>query len=446
MKAKENKEKPKEENKLKNTPNTQNTNNNIPNRQNNTKTQTTNQNNDFNNLFGNMMSQLMTPSNLNSIAGAVGSMLNNTAGNQQGSGGNNQGMGGLFGNLFSNLMGSLGDESDEEQSNTPQAQPPQTNNKEKEDLGAAKQDITKKEEPKINDSNTTPATQNNASLIKKLVESPLLRRETKISDESKIGEKIEPNIEFIPFSNEIIANLTVQEIFNMYNLKFSGLSRLRKDIQKKYFMDKAKNDDNVKYVIELLCERFILVENQIDKLNPNKDFSIEDFLNKHLKNILNMFLVDNEVNLPDSEWENKFRSLVIAMFISLINDIKEVYETGEDGAKTFIEFNILTLIENFVGQKYLALIQSYDEDIINKFVENSFTIVKAEEIKNKCNKEKSDNSANETERPSLLSLEEIFSIASKDKERLEKEEKENSEENKKKKYSDFYYLTSLFKS
>ena len=49
----------------------------------------------------------------------------------------------------------------------------------------------------------------------------------------KIGEKMEPNIEFIPFSNDIIANLTVQEIFNMYNLNFSGLSRLRKDIQKK---------------------------------------------------------------------------------------------------------------------------------------------------------------------------------------------------------------------
>jgi hypothetical protein len=41
-------------------------------------------------------------------------------------------------------------------------------------------------------------------------------------------------------------------------------------------------------------------------------------------------------------------------------------------------------------------------------------------------------------------VEEIFRIASKDKEKLEKEE--NSEENKqKKKYSDFYYLTSLYK-
>ena len=38
------------------------------------------------------------------------------------------------------------------------------------------------------------------------------------------------------------------------------------------------------------------------------------------------------------------------MFLSLINELKDVYETGEDGAKTFIEFNILSLIENFIGQ------------------------------------------------------------------------------------------------
>ena len=53
------------------------------------------------------------------------------------------------------------------------------------------------------------------------------------------------------------------------------------------------------------------------------------------------------------------------------------------------------------------------------------------------------------ERPSLLSIDEIFKIANKDKERLEKEEKDNSGNNNgnnNKKYSDFYYLTSLFKN
>jgi hypothetical protein len=49
------------------------------------------------------------------------------------------------------------------------------------------------------------------------------------------------------------------------------------------------------------------------------------------------------------------------------------------------------------------------------------------------------------ERPTLLSIEEIFKIATKDKDRLEKEEKEQKDD-KDKKYSEFYYLTSLFKN
>ena len=425
-----------------NTTNNQNVNNN-QNTQNNT--QGAGANNNFNNLFGNMMNQLMTPENLNSIAGAVGSMLNNNGSNQSGQGGNS--MGGLFGNLISNLMGSLGDESDEEQENNEQPSQ-QTETQGKKELNTPKEN----QAPTNNNTNEKDEKEkkdiiNNINdkklLIKKLVESPQLRRETKINDESKIGEKMDPNIEFAPVGNDIISNLTVQDVFNMYNLNFTGLCRLRKEIQQKYFSDKSKNDEIIKNVIELLCERFILAENQIDKLFQDKEFNMEEFFNKYLKEILNMFIDDNEVNKTDSNWEDKFRKLVLNMFINLINEVKEVYESGEDGAKTFIEFNILTLIENFIGQKYLTLIQSYDEDIFNKYVENLFTFIKAQDIKNKCQNENNNQNA---ETPNLLSIDEIFKIATKDKERLEKEDKEKTEEERKKKYSDFYYLTSLFKN
>ncbi len=427
--------------------NTQNNTQNIkPNNTQNNTQNTSSNNNNFNNLFGNMMNQLMTPQNLNSIAGAVGSMLNNTGSNQNSSGGNSNPMGGLFGNLFSTLMGSLGDESDEEEERVePPRQTPVTEEK--------KESETSQKTSSTNNNNNTNNNNiaNNINLIKKLVESPSLRRETKVNDESKIGEKMEPNIEFVPVSNDIISNLTIQEVFDMYNLHFKGLSRMRKEIQKKYFSDKSKNEETIKKIVELLCERFILIENQIDKLIPDKEFNIEEFFNKHLKEILNMFIDDNEINKFDSEWEDKIRKLVINMFISLKNEVKEVYETGEDGSKTFIEFNILTLIENFIGQKYLNLIQSYDKNIVTKFVENLFTIIKSEEIKDKYKNEKDDNDNNNNtnendERPNLLSVEEIFKIASKDKERLDKEKNEKSEENNKlKKLSDFYYTTSLFK-
>ena len=79
---------------------------------------------------------------------------------------------------------------------------------------------------------------------------------------------------------------------------------------------------------------------------------------------------------------------------------------------------------------------------MSNFVENLFVIIKTEQIKEETNKKE------DKEKPPLLTIDEIFKIAMKDKERLEKEEKEEKErgENQEqKKYSDFYYMTSLFK-
>ena len=178
-----------------------------------------------------------------------------------------------------------------------------------------------------------------------------------------------------------------------------------------------------------------------------------------------MFIDEKELNLNEEEWEQKFRKLVIDMLNELIKEIKNLYETGEEGAKYFFEFNIIALIENFIGTKYLNDIQNYDDNLFTNFVENIFSIIKAEEIINKCDNSSDKNKTNEedkkegdkkeekkVERPSLLSIDEIFKIANKDKERLEKEEKDKNgnnnaiNNNDNKKFSDFYYLTSLFKN
>ena len=78
-------------------------------------------------------------------------------------------------------------------------------------------------------------------------------------------------------------------------------------------------------------------------------------------------------------------------------------------------------------------------------MENVFTILKTEEIKSSSNPTKDDSNKNSEseEIPTLLSIEEIFKITTKDKDRLEKEEQKDDKD---KKYSDFYYLTSLFKN
>ena len=355
----------------------QNTNNNPTNTQNQNQHQ--NQNTDFGNIFGTVMNQMMRPENLNSIAGAMGSLLGNNNSNSNNNQGNTNPMN-MLGNLFQNIMGSFGDESDEEEPNPPQQnqQPQNTQNI---------------QAPQVQN---TPASKGDS--IQKLVFSPQLRRETKLNDEEKLGEKIEPNIEFNSVSNEIVSNLTVQDVFDMFNLRFKGLSRLRKDIQKKFFSEKKKSEEILNKVVEILCERFILMENQIDKLNPNKEFIMDEFFNKHLKEIFNMFISDELINKKDEEWEVQMRQLVIKMFKELINELKDIYESGEDGAKTFIEFNMTTLIENLVGPKLLEKIQKYDEDIMNKFVENIFIIIKTEQIK-EDSKEKEN-----SEKPTLLTI------------------------------------------
>ena len=432
-----------------------------------------NNNNNFNNLLGNMMNQLMTPENINSISEAVDSMMNNNQGNLN------------LGNLIGNLMNSLDlnelDGNPTQQNRNPSPQPPQS--PQPSSVPPSTPQKNENEVKSENQNNSTPQNNTNINkninninssdpIFKQLVENILLRKEIKVGDEKKIGEEMAPNIEFVTFSNDIIRDLTIQEIFDMYNFNFKGLCRLRKDINSKYFNDKSKNDEVIKNIIELLCERFILIENQIDKLIPGKEFILEDFFTKELKKVLIMFIDEKELNLTDKEWEQKFRKLVIDMLKELIKEIKNLYETGEEGSKYFLEFNIITLIENFIGTKYLNAIQNYDDNLFTNFVENIFNIIKAEEIINKCDNTNSNSDKNKVneekknekdkkeekeeknmERPNVLSIDEIFKIANKDKERLEKEEKDkngnntgNINNNNNKKYSDFYNLTSLFKS
>ena len=355
----------------------------------------------------------------------MGSLLGNPNQNSNNNSSNSNPMG-MLGGLFQNLMGSLGEDSEDESN-------PQPSQNQKNDNFAEPTEY--REKIGIRD-----------ELIHKLVSSPQLRRETKLNDVEKIGVKLEPNIEFASVSNEIISKLTVQDIYDMYNLRFKGLSRLRKEIREKYFKEKEKNNEVLQKVVEILCERFILMENQLDKIKSNKEFNMEEFFNKHLKEIFNLFISDDMMNKTDDEWEEELHRLVFHMLLELIEQLKDIYETGEEGAKFFLESNIMNLIENLVGNKLLEKLQKYDEDIISSFVENIFVIIKTEKIKeDEGNKKENEN----VERPTLLTVDEIFKIAMKDKERLEKEEKEErengEEDHDNKKYSDFYYMTSLFK-
>ena len=413
-----------------------NINNNATTTQNPTPNANNNSNpNDFNNLFGSMMSQLMTPENLNNIAGAVGSMLNPNQGGQSGNAQSQQ-PGGFLGNLFSTLMGGLGGDDDDGFNfggPQPQAQAqqtaPVTENKNEENKNEEKKEEKKEEKEEKKDEKENKTCK---EIFKKFEESPQSRRDTKLNEDKKLGQVLEPNIEFVPFTNEVVSKLTVQEVFDMYNLNFRGLNRLRKDIKSTFFPNE-NNDETIKKIIEILCERIILMENEIDKIIPGKEFICEDFLNKELKKILDMFINENS---DDEEWNSKFRKVVLEFLEKLIDEVKQVYESGEEGAKAFLEFNLSIIIENIIGNKLMTEIQNYNEDVFNRFVENACTVIQAEKIKKNNEKEEK-----KEEKKDLLTIDEIFKIAAKDKERIEKEEQGGEE----KKYSDFYYLTSLFK-
>ena len=142
----------------------------------------------------------------------MGSILGNPNQNANNNNSSNSNPMGMFGGLLQNLMGSLGEDSDDE---------------------APQQQTSNKNENIIQPTDYRAKKGIRDELIHKLVNSPQLRKETKLNDKEKLGVQIEPNIEFSSVSNEIISNLTVQDIYDMYNLKFKGLSRLRKEIKEK---------------------------------------------------------------------------------------------------------------------------------------------------------------------------------------------------------------------
>ena len=169
-----------------------------------------------------------------------------------------------------------------------------------------------------------------------------------------------------------------------------------------------------------------------------------------------MFADENEINLSDEEWVKKFRTLIINMIKNLNNELKNIYENGEEGVLSFLSYNIGTLIENLIGQKYSNSFQKNNDDFFFELSQKLMAIVKNEDNKketiNKVDDKKDIDKKEEKKieenfvTPNALTVDDIFRIAKKDKERLEKEQKEQGNKKEEQKYSEFYYLTSLFKN
>ena len=182
-------------------------------------------------------------------------------------------------------------------------------------------------------------------------------------------------------------------------------------------------------VSELLFERFILYENELDKLSPNKSFDIEEFYKKHMTSILSIVVNDK---LSDSEWEDSLRKALLTMIRELNNTLSEVYQTGKEGARYCIESNLEVLLIDVLGKDFLSQVQNYYNEILGDFIDTIIVIAENDAMKEEM-------TSNESE-DRLLSIDEIFKVAMNDKKKLENENNNNTQE----KFSEMYYRTSMF--
>ena len=391
------------------TPNQPNSSNNMPNQ----------------NQFGNIITQILRPENLNSIMGMVDNMID---------GGNNQGANtnaNPLANIVNNIMTQLDQNEANPSTTTQQPQPvPNSSESKKDDIKVEDVKEEKKmEEPKKEEKKEEPKKEEIPKVdvnevIKKIMSSPNSKRQTHINDIEK-ELPLNPHQEFASFTKKIIAHISFQEIENLKKMNIIGITRQRKEIQSLI----KDLPTTINKVSELLFERFILYENELDKLSPNKSFDIEEFYKKHMTSILSIVVNDK---LSDSEWEDSLRKALLTMIRELNNTLSEVYQTGKEGARYCIESNLEVLLIDVLGKDFLSQVQNYYNEILGDFIDTIIVIAENDAMKEEM-------TSNESE-DRLLSIDEIFKVAMNDKKKLENENNNNTQE----KFSEMYYRTSMF--
>ncbi len=480
--------------------NNNNINNNNINNDNNNRQNTNTQNNNSQsgnneNVYGNIMSQFLNPNNLNNLVGMVDNMLTGSGNNrrnnnqqQNQSSGNN-----LFSNFLNGFMSGLSglDSSDEENENEDRKEEEKKEEikkeekkeeeikkeekneeikkveikkeekneeekkeeikkeekneeikkgeikKEKKKEEIKKEETQKEDEKKEEIKNEITTKKPDLNLLRKLMQSPSTRKSTTLNNIKEVAI-LNPNKEFELFTNKIISNLTLQEIVNLNSIKISGFTRQRKEIQL------LINDiSSIKTITELIIERIILDEDSNNKLKQdNNNFDIEKFFNDNLKELIEIIL---NKEISDNEWEDKVLENLIKIIYKFYIELSNIYTSGKDGAKFCLLFNFENILNDLVGEDFVKVMKDYDENVLSSFIDNLIFNGENLELKNKLK-----NNNNQ-----LLSIDQIFNVAFRDKKILEEEAKKKNNENKEEnnhneneedKFSEFYYRTSLFQS
>ena len=269
------------------------------------------------------------------------------------------------------------------------------------------------------------------------MQSPSTRKSTTLNNLKEVAI-LNPNKEFELFTNKIISNLTLQEIVNLNSIKISGFTRQRKEIQL------LINDiSSIKTITELIIERIILDEDSNNKLKQdNNNFDIEKFFNDNLKELIEIIL---NKEISENEWEDKVKENLVKIIYKFYIELSNIYTSGKDGAKFCFLFNFENILNDLVGEDFVKVMKDYDKNVLSYFIDNLIFIGENLELKNELM-----NNNNQ-----LLTIDQIFNVALRDKKILEEEAKKKNDENKQEnnnneneedKFSEFYYRTSLFQN
>ncbi|MCQ2817672.1 MAG: ubiquitin family protein [archaeon] len=393
-------------------------------------------NNPQNNPFGNIMNQLLRPENFGNIMGMVNGIMNP----------NNPQSGAAMNNSFNNLMGNIMNNLNMGDDDYDDSSPANSNGEEERKFNQLRSDLqpTKTEEKKEETQPIQPSSEikneSKADFTKviqelnKIFSVPKKMKETKLED-LKEFLKLEPQKEFESFTNSVISQLTFYDLQNIkkMNLKYFVLNR--KDILK--LIEGESKEKIILRLTEIFSEKFILYENELDKLDSHQSFDPEAFYKNFFTQLIEL-LMDEKLN--DYDFEDKLEKLILKSICTLKEDLSKAYKTGKEGAEYCLDLNLNSILKDMLGNTFLKGVDAFSKDFVSSMLSNYLFLAENYEMKmklGKCNEEE-DKKPEEPGQVRLLTTDEIFKIANEDKKRLDAQEKKDE------KFSELYYRTSLF--
>jgi hypothetical protein len=209
-----------------------------------------------------------------------------------------------------------------------------------------------------------------------------LRKTTLVKEIPDTALVLHPEPDFKPLVDNVISQLTVQEVLDIKSINFRGLTRLRKTIRDNlvnYLNSKLNADKNKLFneIKDMILERLMNHENETDKI-IRENFDTEDLYKNLITRILQILL---DESISDIKFENSLRREFILTFGELFDYLKSSYNTKDEGAYFYLDCIIEDLLCAILGKPALDIFINLNENFIDEFTENLNSSYSAEKTK-----------------------------------------------------------------